>query len=72
MTRVNVVDALASMAVLLMGEANESCPLALIEGADLVFTDRKIAVEDISMLVEEDLYAPFLLRPLGSATGSAT
>lgn len=38
-TQINYADSLAAAAVLTMGEANEQCPLAIIENAPVEFTD---------------------------------
>lgn len=63
-THINVLDALAASAVLMMGEGKEQTPLALIRGAPhLSFLDRPPNSEDITNLkipLSEDLYAPFL------------
>jgi coenzyme F420-0:L-glutamate ligase len=61
MTEVNVVDALAATAVLAMGESNERRPLAVIEGADVEFTDQTSAGEML-VSIDEDLYGPLLKR----------
>ncbi len=59
-TRVNMVDALAAMAVLLMGEGNERTPLLVLRGAkDVSFTNadtrRKLYIPS-----GKDLYTPLL------------
>jgi dihydrofolate synthase / folylpolyglutamate synthase len=61
-THVDTVDALATMAVLAMGEADEACPLAIIEGGRIEFTDRDCSSADIVIEPENDLYYP-LLKP---------
>jgi dihydrofolate synthase / folylpolyglutamate synthase len=58
-THVNVVDSLAAMAVFLMGEADDSTPLAVIEGAKVEFTD-STSKEEITIEPEADLYFPLL------------
>ena len=60
-TTVNVAEALAVSAVLLMGEGAERCPLAIIEKAPVVFTNKTNSKE---MLIspKEDLYAPLLFK----------
>jgi F420-0:gamma-glutamyl ligase len=60
MTHVNIVDALASAAVFVMGEADERCPLAIIGGVDLEFLPLGEAVNtaEVQIPPEEDLYAP--------------
>jgi F420-0:gamma-glutamyl ligase len=59
MTNVNIVDALASAAVLAMGEANERRPLAVIRGAEVDFTD-KTDPNEVGIPIEKDLYGPIL------------
>lgn len=58
-TSVNVADSLAVMAVFTMGEAANRCPLALVEGAEISFTDRTDPNE-IVVQPENDLYWPLL------------
>ncbi len=58
-TLVNVADTLASAAALLMGEANEQCPLCVIEGAPVKFTNESVRNE-LKYPVENDLYTPLL------------
>lgn len=61
MTHMNLADGLAAMAVFMMGESNESTPLAVIHGASVEFGD--IAAADaLRMPLEEDLYFPFLRK----------
>jgi putative folate metabolism gamma-glutamate ligase len=66
MTKVNVMDALATAAVLVMGEGNEQTPLAVIDDAGLVqFQDRDPSAAELEQLrvsLEDDLYAPLLER----------
>ena len=58
-TTSNIVDTLAAMSVLLMGEANEQTPMLIVRGADFVeFTDKENP--DFLIPMEEDLYAPLL------------
>ncbi len=63
-TQINLLDALASAAVLMMGEGDEQSPLALISDAPKIsFLDREPTVEEeasISIPIEEDLYGPLL------------
>lgn len=58
MTKINVADGLASAATLMMGEGNESRPLAVIHGADVDFTTDTNPSE-LRVALEEDLYYPF-------------
>ena len=64
MTQVNVADALAAAAVLVMGEGAEQTPLALIGGAPFVaFQDRDpsdLELQALQIGLEDDLYAPLL------------
>lgn len=64
MTKVNVADALASAAVLVMGESNEQMPLAVITDIPFVeFQDRNPSAEELKNLyiaLEDDVYAPIL------------
>lgn len=60
-TKKNIVDGLASLAVLLMGEGNESRPLALISEVELDFiegSDRQELIVD----PEDDLYLALLKK----------
>lgn len=58
-TLVDVADSLATAAALVMGEANEQCPLCVIQNASVVFTD-KTNREEIKYPIENDLYTPLL------------
>jgi putative folate metabolism gamma-glutamate ligase len=63
-TQANVVDALATAAVLLMGEGNEKTPLALIEDLPFVdFSPKRADEKNFASLEidpQEDLYRPLL------------
>ncbi|MBE0541883.1 MAG: coenzyme F420-0:L-glutamate ligase [Verrucomicrobia bacterium] len=64
MTKVNVADALAAAAVLVMGEGNEQTPLAVLSDLPFVtFQDHDPSVAELAALriqPEDDLYAPLL------------
>jgi putative folate metabolism gamma-glutamate ligase len=64
MTKVNVLDALATAAVLVMGEGSEQTPLAVAEELGfLEFQPRDPSAAELAELVilpEDDLYAPLL------------
>lgn len=62
MTTINITDALATSAVLLMGEGSEQCPLALIKNAPLEFTD-KTNPSELKIPLKDDLYSP-LFQPI--------
>lgn len=57
MTKQNQADALAAAAVLMMGEAAERCPLALISGAPVEFSD-SAGRDQLEVPVQEDMYLP--------------
>jgi F420-0:gamma-glutamyl ligase len=58
-THVNVADSLAALAVLVMGEANECTPLALVSAENIEFTESS-SQTDIQIEPENDLYYPLL------------
>lgn len=62
-TSVDVLDALATAAVYTMGEADDRCPLALIEGAKVEFTASS-SWEEIGIHPQDDLYAPLFKQLL--------
>ena len=59
MTRIDIADALATAAVLLMGEGRERKPLAIIEKAPVEFRDR-INRQELVISPSDDLYFPLL------------
>jgi len=58
-THVDLVDAVASMAVLIMGEADEGVPLALVSGVKLEYSEISSG-EEVKMEPKNDLYHPLL------------
>lgn len=60
MTRSNIVDALAAMSVLLMGEAKERRPIFIIRGAKFITFTKKDTWRDLIIPQQIDLYAPLL------------
>ncbi|MFA6185387.1 MAG: coenzyme F420-0:L-glutamate ligase [Candidatus Shapirobacteria bacterium] len=62
--KVNVADALAAAAVLVMGEGNEQTPIAIIEETPFVnFKNKNPSVEELKELaitIEDDLYGQIL------------
>lgn len=66
MTKVNVADALAAAAVLVMGEGDEQTPLAVLRELPFVqFQDRDPTPAELAgqqIALEDDLYAPLLKR----------
>ena len=59
MTQMNLADGLAAVAVMVMGEGAESRPLALIENAELEFSDKR-QTNEMDIPLEEDLFFPVL------------
>ena len=59
MTSVNVIDSLAVAAVLMMGEANECQPLAIVKYDDAEFTTTSDQTE-IQIPLKDDLYGPLI------------
>ncbi len=62
-SRTNNADCLATSAVFLMGESNETCPLAIIENANITFTNKRTCKNELSIPINNDMYKP-LLMPL--------
>ena len=60
LTQVDQVDALASMAVLLMGESDECTPIVLLRGWDKIVFNENASMKDFKISPEEDLYTPLL------------
>ena len=58
-TLVNLADALATTATVLMGEADEQSPLCVIENAPVKFVEKTDPTE-LKYPPEDDLYAPLL------------
>ncbi len=59
-TRVNVVDSLASLGVVIMGEANEQTPLLIIRGANFAEFTNQDFYDDFIIAREDDMFAPIL------------
>jgi len=60
-SRVNVSDALATSAVLVMGEGNERQPLAIIERSKIEFCD-KIDKKELYIPIDDDMYQPLISK----------
>jgi len=56
----NVVDSLASFAVLLMGEGNEQTPMVIARNVDFVEFTEKENSKELLIPIEEDIYEPLL------------
>lgn len=63
-TQMNLVDALATSAVLVMGEGAEQTPLVMIEQAPkITFLDEPDMQEDtVALSINEDLYSPLFAK----------
>ncbi|MCL5774873.1 MAG: coenzyme F420-0:L-glutamate ligase [Patescibacteria group bacterium] len=59
-TRVNLLDSISAMAVLLMGESGESTPLLVLRGADFVEFTAKPAYKKIVVPRKADKFLPLL------------
>jgi coenzyme F420-0:L-glutamate ligase len=56
-------DSLATIAVFMMGESNESIPIVVIRGANVKKTERKLSMKDMTVNPKIDIYLrdmPFL------------
>ena len=64
-TQINLLDALATSGVLVMGEGNEQTPLAIISNAPKIsFLSRPPTLDEIhsiTIAMKDDLYAPLLM-----------
>ena len=60
LTKVNLVDPLASMAVLLMGESNECTPIVILRGYQGISFSDNASMASFKIEPEEDLYSPLL------------
>lgn len=59
-SRSNIIDALAVMGVLSMGEGDEQKPIAIIRGANFVEFTNKEMYQDLLIPIKEDMYYPLL------------
>ncbi len=60
-SRTNVADGLSTAAVVVMGEGNERYPLAVIEHAPVIFTER-VSRNELKIPLEDDIYLPFISK----------
>jgi len=49
-------DAIATMGVMVMGESDESTPVAVVRGANVLWSDRKFSWKDMAVEPFEDIY----------------
>lgn len=59
-TKVNQIDPLSAMAVLLMGETNECTPMVLLRGHHQIVFNKEASMKDFKISAEVDLYSPLL------------
>lgn len=59
-TQINIVDALTSTAVLLMGETNEQTPVVLLKNAKNIQFTTKHTYQKIAYPLKDDIYFPLL------------
>ena len=59
-TKVDLIDPLTSMAVLLMGESDESTPIVILRGYDGIPFSNKTSMDDFKIVPEKDLYRPLI------------
>jgi coenzyme F420-0:L-glutamate ligase len=51
-----VADGLATMGVAVMGESDESTPIVVIRGANVVWSDKKFSWKDMAVSPSQDIY----------------
>ncbi len=59
-TKVNKIDPLTSMAVLLMGESKECTPIAILRGYKDIGFNAKGSMKELKISPEHDIYKPLL------------
>ncbi len=59
-TKVDLIDPLTSMAVLLMGEGNESTPIVILRGYEGIPFSDEASMDSFKITPEEDLYRPLI------------
>ena len=52
----STADCLATMGVFVMGESNESIPIVVIRGANVIKTDRNLSMKDMTVEPKIDIY----------------
>lgn len=60
-SQTDIADSLASSAVLVMGEGNESIPLAIIEDSGVTYV-KKVDREELTIDIKKDIYLPLFER----------
>ncbi|MBQ3473907.1 coenzyme F420-0:L-glutamate ligase [Candidatus Saccharibacteria bacterium] len=59
-TKVDLIDPLTSMAVLLMGESDEGTPIVILRGYEGIPFSDEASMDDFKIMPEEDLYRPLI------------
>jgi coenzyme F420-0:L-glutamate ligase/coenzyme F420-1:gamma-L-glutamate ligase len=49
-------DVIATMGIAVMGESNESTPVAVVRGANVIWSDKKFSWRDMAVEASEDIY----------------
>lgn len=49
-------DVIATMGIAVMGESNESRPVAVVRGANVIWSDKKFSWRDMAVEASEDIY----------------
>jgi len=62
MTKSNIVDSLANIAVLIMGEGAEQTPIVIGRGLDMVEFTNRANHKDLLIPIKEDIYYPLLKK----------
>lgn len=62
MSTTNVVDSLASAGVLVMGESNESCPLAIITDYDKIEFNESTDPKELVVDPDQDIFKPLFKK----------
>jgi F420-0:gamma-glutamyl ligase len=57
-----VADGLATMGVAVMGESNESTPVAIVRGASVKWSEKRLSWKDMAVSADEDIYLSGLTR----------
>lgn len=60
LTKVNLIDPLASMAVLMMGESDECTPIVILRNYQGIPFNSEASMKDFKISPEEDLYSPLI------------
>ncbi len=62
MSTTNVVDSMASAGVLVMGESNECCPLAIITGYEKIEFNDSTDPKELVVDLDKDIFRPLFKK----------